>query len=63
MVAQLVERGTTRIFLGHLSAENNLPELAFQTSACALSECGAVADRDYILRVNPRENNEDIVRF
>ena len=63
VVAQLVERGTTRIFLGHLSAENNLPELAFQTSACALSECGAVADRDYILKVNPRENNDDIVRF
>ena len=63
VAAQLVERGTTRLFLGHLSAENNLPELAFQTSYCALCESGAVAERDYILKVNPRENNEDVVRF
>lgn len=63
VVSQLVERGTTRLFLGHLSAENNLPELAFQTSYCALTECGAVADRDYILKVNPRENGDDVVRF
>ena len=63
VAAQLVEHGTTRLFLGHLSAENNLPELAFQTSYCALCECGAVADRDYILKVNPRENNDDVVRF
>lgn len=59
----LVERGTTRLFLGHLSAENNIPALAYQTSLCAISEIGAKIDSDYILKVNPVENSEDIVRF
>lgn len=59
----LVERGTTRLFLGHLSGENNIPELAFQTSFCAISETGAKIDSDYILKVNAKENAEDIVRF
>lgn len=61
--AQLVERGTTRLFLGHLSAENNIPDLAFQTSYASIFETGAVLDRDYTLKVNARENLEDIVRF
>lgn len=59
----LVERGTTRLFLGHLSGENNIPELAFQTSYCTISESGAKIDSDYILKVNAKENSEDIVRF
>lgn len=59
----LVERGTTRLFLGHLSAENNLPQLAYQTSFCAIEESGAVLGSDYILEVNERENTADIVRF
>ena len=63
VAVQLVEHGTTRLFLGHLSAENNLPELAFQTTLCALSQCGAEVGRDFLLKVNPRENGEDIVRF
>lgn len=59
----LVERGTTRLFLGHLSGENNIPELAFQTSFCTISETGAKIDSDYILKVNAKENTGDIVRF
>lgn len=59
----LVERGTARLFLGHLSTENNIPQLAFQTSLCAIDELGAKNGRDYILTVNPKENTEDIVRF
>lgn len=59
----LVERGTARLFLGHLSTENNLPQLAFQTSLCAIDEIGAKNGSDYILTVNPKENTEDIVRF
>ena len=59
----LVERGTTRLFLGHLSTENNLPALAYQTSLCTISESGAEIGTDYILTVNPKENTEDIVRF
>ena len=59
----LVERGTARLFLGHLSGENNMPQLAFQTSYCTISESGAKIDSDYILKVNAKENSEDIVRF
>lgn len=63
VATQLIERGTTRLFLGHLSTENNIPELAFQTSYSAILETGAVLDRDYILKVNPKENFDDVVRF
>ncbi len=63
VATQLIDHGTTRLFLGHLSTENNLPALAFQTSYAAIQETGAVLDRDYILKVNPKENNEDLVRF
>ena len=59
----LVERGTARLFLGHLSAENNIPQLAYQTSLCAIEELGAKNGSDYILTVNSKENNDDIVRF
>ncbi len=47
----LVESGTTRLILGHLSKENNLPELAFQTTAAALSQSGMQEGSDYIMRV------------
>lgn len=50
-VTELVKNGTTRIILGHLSKENNIPELAFQTSKAALDCAGAVQFRDYILKV------------
>lgn len=50
-VTDLVKNGTTRIVLGHLSKENNIPELAFQTSKSALDCAGAVQFRDYILSV------------
>ena len=51
LVTQLVKNGTTRVILGHLSKENNIPELAFQTSKAALDCAGAVQNRDYILKV------------
>lgn len=61
--AELIKNGTTRIYLGHLSAENNFPDLAFQESYAAISETGAVLSRDYILEVNKKENDMGIVRF
>lgn len=50
-VTELIKNGTTRFILGHLSKENNIPELAFQTSKSALDCMGAVEYRDYILKV------------
>ena len=63
LAAQLVEHGTTRLFLGHLSTENNLPALAYQTTFAAVQETGAALGRDYLLEVNPKENLEDLIRF
>jgi phosphoribosyl 1,2-cyclic phosphodiesterase len=50
-LVKLLESGTTRFFLGHLSRENNLPSLAYQTSVCALSMAGAREGDDYYIRV------------
>lgn len=52
----LVRSGTTRLVLAHLSAENNTPELAFQTSLCSLRLSGMDLEKDFMLCVAPREN-------
>ena len=48
---KLLESGTTRLVLGHLSKENNFPELAYQTTYASLTCAGAKEDSDYILKV------------
>lgn len=50
-VKELIKNGTTRFYLGHLSRENNFPELAYQTSLCALESVGAKLNRDFLLSV------------
>lgn len=37
---ELVRRGVRTVILGHLSGENNFPELAYRSVACALEEAG-----------------------
>lgn len=64
MAVELIKSGTTRLYLGHLSDENNFPDLAFQTSLSAITEkTDALYQRDYILCVNKKENDEDVIRF
>ena len=53
----LLQNGTTRIILGHLSRQNNLPTLAKMTAQNALSLAGAKENEDYILTVAKPENN------
>lgn len=60
-VTELVKNGTTRLFLGHLSKENNLPDLAFQTTKSALDCAGAVHMRDYILKIAGGAEAETVV--
>lgn len=48
---KLIESGTTRLILGHLSKENNFPELAYQTTYASLTCAGAKEDSDYILKI------------
>ncbi|MBQ3004599.1 MAG: MBL fold metallo-hydrolase, partial [Clostridia bacterium] len=47
----LVDTGTTRFVLGHLSKENNYPPLAYETAKASLTEFGAVEGVDYMLQV------------
>ncbi len=46
---KLLESGTTRFFLGHLSKENNYPPLALETTRSAMSLAGAKENCDYLL--------------
>lgn len=63
MLERLVRSGTTRIILGHLSRENNLPAIAYATSKNALSEIGAFEGTDYLLSVAPPGNMEKMIVF
>ncbi len=53
-VLNLVKNGTREILLAHLSEENNLPELAFETCKKELSKEGFVEGIDYFLYVTGR---------
>lgn len=50
-LVKLIKSGTTRFFLGHLSRENNIPQLAYRTSVSALEMAGATEGDDYLIRV------------
>jgi len=51
----LVKLGTEKILLGHLSEENNYPELAMQTVLCGLDSAGIKVGEDVLLDVASRE--------
>jgi phosphoribosyl 1,2-cyclic phosphodiesterase len=60
-LAELAERGATRFILGHLSRENNTPEIAFETARARLSESGAAYNIDYTLEIAPPETEGRVV--
>lgn len=53
LLPRLVKSGTTRLVLGHLSQNNNLPTLALSSSRAALMDAGLKEETDYILYVAP----------
>lgn len=55
---KLIRNGATRIILGHLSRENNIPALAYRCTESALSEIGAKEGVDYLIRVAKPEWDE-----
>ena len=55
VVAHLAEKGTKHFLLGHLSKENNYPELAYQTVCNALLERKIYPDRDVFLEIAYRD--------
>ncbi len=61
LLKALVNNGTTQFVLAHLSLENNTPDLAYRTSTHALTEMGALINRDYLLRVAEPKNTQKIV--
>lgn len=52
---ELIRAGTRQIILGHLSKENNFPELALQTAQCLLRTNGIDPEEDVDLRVARRD--------
>ncbi len=54
----LVNSGTTRFVLGHISTNNNFPELAFETAKAVFNEIGAVEGVDYILSVAKKDGSD-----
>lgn len=53
-LASLVSGNTKTVILAHLSKENNVPELAYQTVAEIMEESGLSIGRDLRLEVAPR---------
>ena len=54
--ARLVSLGTKRIILGHLSRENNTPELCLEMAKHYIEECGVSSFDDISLAVAPRSS-------
>ncbi len=58
----LLNSGTTRFILGHLSQHNNTPMLAKATAQAALLKFGAQNDKDYFLTVaRPKGNGVTVL--
>lgn len=51
---RLAQGGTRHLLLGHLSSENNTPDMAYRTTRAALENAGACIDRDVTLHVAAR---------
>ena len=49
----LIKAGATRLVLGHISRENNYPELALASARASLTDGGFHENLDYILRAAP----------
>lgn len=62
-LVKLVKNGTTRFVLGHLSRENNTPDLAYQNAYSALACEGAVLGQDFLLSVAPKCDPEKVMVF
>ena len=52
-LAELVKGGTLRLMLGHLSEQNNTPEIALRTAVAELERAGMKFNSDYTLDVAP----------
>lgn len=58
-----VRNGVRRLVLGHLSKENNTPDVAYATALCALQQAGMKQGEDFTLEVAPRETNGKAILY
>lgn len=58
---RLHERGLRRAYLGHMSAENNMVDLLWQTVRSVLSEAGVAVGKDIELSIAHRDRVSDPV--
>ena len=58
--AEMVRRGVRVIVLGHLSGENNFPELAYASVACVLEQAGIRPGQDVMLSVARRDGHSEL---
>ncbi|MCC8016451.1 MAG: MBL fold metallo-hydrolase [Clostridiales bacterium] len=58
---ELLQSGTTRFVLSHLSRENNIPEIARQYAVNAFNEIGAKENSDYRLYVSKPVNDRGFI--
>ncbi len=61
MALDLLKSGTKKFLLGHLSPENNHPDLAYVTIQGILSSLGAVIGKDYILKMAYPDKTGEII--
>ncbi|MDR1013294.1 MAG: MBL fold metallo-hydrolase [Lactobacillales bacterium] len=52
-----VKKGTTRIVLSHLSEQNNIPKLAYETSIASLLSNGMKSRLDFDIKIASKENH------
>lgn len=62
-LVHLFNSGTTKFLLGHLSEQNNRPEIAYATALAQLVKTGAVLGEDYILMVARRQGIGEIIEL
>ena len=60
---RLIESGTTRLFLAHLSEKNNLPLLAHQVTQSVLQQANMKEGTDYLLNVAPARDHSVLTVF
>ncbi len=62
-IADFVRCGNFRIMLGHISEQNNIPELALNTNLNALESIGMKRNLDFTLSVVPKESDGRSIVF
>lgn len=62
-IRRLYDEGVRKFILGHLSEENNRPEIAYANIVETLGRCGATLGKDFELMVAPRENHGKWIDF